>query len=50
MMSLKTVELEGKVFTDQTGRFPITSNEGSKYVVVLFAEDINAILAEPIKK
>ena len=37
------------MFTDQTGKFPITSSKGSKYVMVLFAHDINAILAEPTK-
>ena len=43
------LELSGKIFTDQTGKFPITSSKGSKYVMVLFAHDINAILAEPMK-
>ena len=49
MISFKTVELEGKVFTDQTGRFPITSSKGSKYAMVLFTKNINAILVEPMK-
>ena len=38
-----------KVYTDQTGRFPTTSSNGSKYVFILYAYDINAILAEPLK-
>ena len=41
--------LSGKVFTDQTGKFPVTSSKGSKYAMVLFAHNINAILAKPIK-
>ena len=48
-MSFKTVEIVGKVLTDQTGRLPITSSKGSKYVKVLFTEDINVILGELIK-
>jgi len=50
VISSKTVELRGKVFKDQTGQFPITSNRGSKYVMVLFDEDINAILGDLMKK
>ena len=43
------LELSGKVFTDQTGKFPVTSSKDSKYVMVLFAHEKNAILAKPIK-
>ena len=49
LISFKTIELAGKVFTDQTGKFPITSSKGSKYIMVLFAHDPNAILAESMK-
>lgn len=35
--------------TDQTGRFPHTSNLGNKYIMVLYVMDCNAILAEPLK-
>ena len=45
----KTVELTGKNYTDQTGRFPVTSSKGSKYVMVAYNYDCNAILAEPIQ-
>ena len=31
-----TVKLTGKVSTDQTGRFPVTSIRGSKYLMVLY--------------
>ena len=49
LISFKIIELGGKVFSDQTGRFPITSSKGSKYVMVLFSQDINAILAKAMK-
>jgi hypothetical protein len=39
----------GKIYTDQTGRFPVTSSCGHKYLFVLYDYDSNAILAEPIK-
>ncbi len=39
----------GQIFTDQTGRFPVVSSKGNKYVMVLYDYDSNAILAEPIK-
>ena len=48
MAYLHTVEFTGKVSTDQTGRFPVTSSRGSKYLMVLYAHDSNAILAEPL--
>ena len=49
LVSIKIVELEGKVFTDQTGRFPINSSRGNKYVMVMYDNDTNAILAEAMK-
>lgn len=39
----------GKIYTDQTGQFPVISEAGNKYVFVLYDHDSNAILAEPIK-
>ena len=30
-----TIEETGKVYTDQTGRFPVMSNAGNKYILVL---------------
>ena len=43
------INLNGKIATDQTGRFPHTSSMGSQYVMVLYAVDPNAIIAEPLK-
>ena len=48
MAYLQTVEFTGKVSTDQTGRFPVTSLRGSKYRMVLYDHDSNAILADPL--
>ena len=38
----------GRVYTDQTGKFPVTSRKGSKYIMVLYDYDSNAILTEPM--
>ena len=46
---IKTIDVSGKVYTDQTGRFPHASSRGSKYIMVLYDFDSNAILAEPLK-
>ena len=40
---------QGQVFTDQTGRFPITSASGMKYIFVCYAYDSNTIFPVPIK-
>ena len=45
---LQTIELTGKVSTDQTGRFPVTYYRRSKYLMVLYDHDSNAILDEPL--
>jgi hypothetical protein len=49
LVFLNVTEITGKVSTDQTGRFPHVSSRGSKYLMVLYDHDSNAILAEPIK-
>ena len=46
---LKVTECSIKIFTDQTGRFPITSSRGYKYIMIPYDYDSNNILAEPIK-
>jgi hypothetical protein len=40
---------EGQIYTDQTGRFPVVSSKGNKYIMILYSYDSNAILAQPIK-
>jgi hypothetical protein len=39
----------GKIYTDQTGRFPVTSSKGHKYVLILYDFDTSVILTEPLK-
>lgn len=39
----------GQIYTDQTGRFPVTSLRGNKYLMVLYNYNANAILAEPMR-
>jgi len=39
----------GTIHTDLTGRFPVTSLQGHKYLLILYHYDSNAILAEPLK-
>ena len=40
---------QGQISTDQTGRFPITSSRGNKYLFCLYDYDSNLIDAVPIK-
>jgi hypothetical protein len=39
----------GQIYTDQTGRFPVVSSKGNKYIMMLYDYDSNAILAQHIK-
>ena len=42
---IKTVELSGKIYNDQTGRFPLTSIKGNRYGMVIYNHNSNAFLA-----
>lgn len=46
---LKVIESKGILYNDETGRFPITSNLGNKYLVFFYIYDANAIKSAPIK-
>jgi hypothetical protein len=37
------IEISGMLFSSQSGRFPITSNRGNKYVVIFYIYDANFI-------
>jgi hypothetical protein len=39
----------GQIHNDQTGRFPVQSSRGSKYVMILYEYDSKPILAEAMK-
>ena len=43
------IKLNGTISTDQTGRFPIVSQKGNSYTMVMYNYDSNAILAEGCK-
>ena len=45
----KTIELTGKIYSNQTGRLPVNSSKGNKYIMVTFDHDSNAILATLLK-
>jgi hypothetical protein len=44
-----TITETGKICTNQTGQFPVTSSRGNQYILVLYDYDTNAILMEPLK-
>ena len=45
----KVIDITGQIFSDQTGRFPVTSSRGNQYIMVVYDYDSAAILAEPLK-
>ena len=50
--NMPTISMEsqpGKLYTDQTGQLPFTSNWGSTYYIIFYVYNANAIIAEPIK-
>ena len=49
LVIFKTVDLSGKIYTDQTGRLPVTSSKGNKYILVAYHYDSNTIHAEPLR-
>ncbi|KAL7474761.1 hypothetical protein ACHAW6_000714, partial [Cyclotella cf. meneghiniana] len=49
MVFMTMVEINRQLFTNQTGRFPITSNRGNNYIVIFYAVDPNYIKSYPIK-
>ena len=49
LATLGLVEFTNKVYSDQIGRFPVNSSKGNKYILVLYEQDSNTILAEPLK-
>lgn len=42
-------DLTGRIATDLTGRFPVTSSKGNKYILLLYDYDSNSILVEAMK-
>ena len=46
---MKPIQMTGQIYSDQTGRFPVTSSRGNKYIMIVYDYDSNAILSEPLK-
>jgi hypothetical protein len=44
-----TVEETGRIYTDQTGQFPVRSSNGYRYMLVMYHYDTSAILVAPLK-
>ena len=42
-------ELESKIYSDQTGRFPVNPTQGNQYNIILYHYDTNTINAVSIK-
>ena len=44
LISFLAADTTGTVYTDLTGKFPVTSISGHKYVMVLYRYDSNGII------
>lgn len=42
-------DINGVIYTDLTGKLPVTSINGNKYILLLYCYDVNAILVRPLK-
>jgi len=49
VVHFKPMQITGKISTDQMGRFPKTSSNGTKYVMACYVHDTNGILTECLK-
>jgi hypothetical protein len=49
LIYMTTHEVTGQLYTDQTGRFPITSTQGHAYLVIFYVYNANFISSVPIK-
>ena len=49
LVFFKTVDLSGKMYTDQIGRFPVTSSRGNKYILVAYNFDSNTTHTKLLK-
>ena len=46
---MKVVDIQGKVYSDQTGRSPIISSRGNKYDMIIYDYNSNNIITECLK-
>ena len=42
-------EFQEKIYTDQTGKFPVRSSQGNQYLMIMCEMDSDAILFEPMR-
>jgi hypothetical protein len=49
LSSIVDIEQTGKSYSDLTGKFPVRSDRGNLYVLVVYLYNDNAILVEPMK-
>ena len=42
-------DMNGKIYTDQTGRFPVASSKGNRYVMIGYDSNSNTIHAKCMK-
>ena len=47
LVFVKHYDMTKLICSDQTDRFPVTSDRGNKYMIVVLDNDSNAILSEP---
>ena len=48
-MVLEMRRMNGTIYTDLTGAFPVTSARGNKLLYIAYSYDANGILWEPMK-
>ena len=46
---VRCIDTTGKVYSDQTGHFPVISTRGYKYILIFYDVDSNAIIHRPLK-
>jgi hypothetical protein len=49
LLFMTSHDLTGTIYSDQTGRFPVTSNRGHAYLVLFYVYNANFITSIPIK-
>ena len=42
-------DMNGTLYSDQTGKFPVQSRRGHNYIMVMVEIDSNAVIVEPMK-
>ncbi|KAL7480786.1 hypothetical protein ACHAW6_006449 [Cyclotella cf. meneghiniana] len=47
MVFMTMVDIKAKLFTDQTGQFPVTFSRGNNYIIIFYTVDANHIKSYP---